>query len=89
MNDVLQLIGAALGGGAITGFFTVIGTYLTNKHKIQELRLQFQQKMDESYREQARNYIDSLYRPLNKIVFKLHERYSIRFVLVADRKGEL
>lgn len=77
MNGVLQLIGAALGGGAVTGFFTVVGIYLTNKHKIRLLKTQYQQKLDESYREQARKYIVFLYRPLNKLIFKLNEKYSM------------
>jgi hypothetical protein len=76
MNDMIQLIGAAFSGGAITGVATLFATYITNRQKVQEIQLRYQMKLEDSYREQAHLYIDSLYKPLNKVLYTLYEDYS-------------
>ena len=76
MNTLIQIISSPLAsriGGALV---TLITVYLTGKSKIRELKLQYQQKLEESHREQAHQSVDALYKPLYGELTKLDEHYA-------------
>jgi hypothetical protein len=55
---------------------TTVTTFFANRQKIKEIELEYKHKLDEIYRTNARQYIDPLYKPLNRILTKLEGQYD-------------
>ena len=74
LNDTLLALLALLAAG-FGAFATVLVGYLRSRTKLSTLQKQFDQRLNEIYFKNAREHIDTLYRPLNKATSNLYETF--------------